>query len=183
MQLVRKSLEWFLPHLKAEWASELSELLQKWRDHQGEEPFVCDAQLSDKVLNTLQSSLKDLEPKVFEKQAKVNPCVSHDVYSLFQLFDEWRDRRHQLIETQATTLNLQLRLVELKAEEQKTRDQLELLQFFDNRFKWESMAKEKEDLFEELEIGQESEELTEEKYAITMFDKMRDRIANRRAQK
>jgi hypothetical protein len=75
---------------------------------------------------------------------------------------------------------MQLRLEELKVEEQKTRDELELLQFFDNRVKWESTAKEKVELFEKLKIGQGSEELTEETYAKTMFDKMRDRVSSGR---
>lgn len=93
------------------------------------------------------------------------------------MFDDWRNRRHELIETQARTLNLQIRLEELKSEEEKARAEIELLQFFDNRIKWESTAKEKTELFEQLKIGQISEELSEEVYAKTMFDRMRDRVS------
>lgn len=76
---------------------------------------------------------------------------------------------------------MQLRLEELKAEEEKARAEIELLQFFDNRTKWESTAKEKVELFEELKIGQSSDEITEEVYAKTMFDKMRDRVGAQKA--
>jgi hypothetical protein len=38
-------------------------------------------------------------------------------------------------------------------------DQIEILQFFDSRVKWESLAKEKEELFKELNIGQDEDEL------------------------
>lgn len=72
MQLVRKSLEWFRPHLKAEWTPELDTLLQQLREHQAEEPFKCETQLSEKVLVTLEASKKDLEAKLIEKQTKVS---------------------------------------------------------------------------------------------------------------
>lgn len=72
MQLVCKSLEWFRAHLKTEWASEIDGLLQQVRNHQGEEPFKCEAQLSDKVFATLESSKKDLETKLIEKQKEVS---------------------------------------------------------------------------------------------------------------
>jgi hypothetical protein len=78
---------------------------------------------------------------------------------------------------------LELRFEELRAEEEKTRAEIELLQYFDNRLKWESAAKEKTELFEELKIGQTSDELTEENYAKSMFDKMRDRVAAGQAAK
>lgn len=75
------------------------------------------------------------------------------------MFNEWRDHRQLLIETQAKALNLQLRLDEVKEERQRTLDQIEILQFFDSRVKWESLAKEKEELFKELNIGQDEDEL------------------------
>jgi hypothetical protein len=71
MKLVQKSLEWFRPHLKSEWVSKLDTLLQQLRDHKAEEPFKCETQLSDSVLATLESSKKDLEIKLIEKQNKV----------------------------------------------------------------------------------------------------------------
>lgn len=97
------------------------------------------------------------------------------------MFDEWRDQRRKLIETQAKTLNLQLRLEEIKEEENQARNQIELLQFFDNRVRWESLAKENEELFKQLDIDKEESEQTEETYAKTMFDRMRDNTVRKQA--
>jgi predicted DNA-binding protein YlxM (UPF0122 family) len=74
-----------------------------------------------------------------------------------------------------------LRLEEIKEERQNIQDQIEILQFFENRLKWESMAKEKEELFKELKIGQEDEEQTEEMYAKTMFDRARGQTSEKQA--
>jgi len=168
MQLVIKSLKWFIPHIKSsvKWKSDVESLVQKLQDHTGEEPFVCEGQLSEKMLDTLNSSLPDLESELTQHQSK--------------LFDEWRDRRRTLIETQARSLNAQLRLEELAEEEKQAKEQIEILNFFDNRVMWESMAKEKEKLFKELNIGQGEDAQTEETYAKTMFEQARARYGDKR---
>jgi hypothetical protein len=71
-------------------------------------------------------------------------------------------------------------LDEIAEEEKQAKEQIELLKFFDNRVMWESMAKEKEELFKDLNIGQGEDEQTEETYAKTMFDQIRDRAGVKR---
>lgn len=74
IKLVLKSLEWFSPHLKAsssKWKPELDQLVEKLRAHEGEEPFVCEGQLSEKVLETLNAERSQLESKLIDEQKKV----------------------------------------------------------------------------------------------------------------
>lgn len=75
-KLVCKSLEWFRPHLKSDLSGEIAHLLQKIHEHQGEEPFKCETHLSDKVLAILESSKKDLEAKLIEKQTKASEYLN-----------------------------------------------------------------------------------------------------------
>lgn len=74
-KLVSKSLQWVLLHLKSEakheWTAEIETLLEKLNAHEGEEPFVCEAQLSEKVLATLKTALPQLESQLIGEQTKV----------------------------------------------------------------------------------------------------------------
>jgi hypothetical protein len=76
-------------------------------------------------------------------------------------------------------LNLQLKTQELEAEEQRIKDEIELIQFFENRVHWEDLAKEKDQLYADLELDKAEAEQTEAEYARTLYDAARPKTAKK----
>lgn len=70
MQLVTKSLKWFALYLP-EWKSDLLALTQKIESHEGEEPFVVEEQLSEKVLEALNKVKPEQEKQLMNTQTEV----------------------------------------------------------------------------------------------------------------
>lgn len=71
-------------------------------------------------------------------------------------------------------MNLKLRLAEIQENRESLQAEVELLNFFDERVHWEDQAHEKDKLYAEFALDREDENLTEEAYSKSIFDKVRD---------
>lgn len=66
---------------------------------------------------------------------------------------------------------MKLRLKETNEERQKLRDRWEMLNFFENRLKWEDMAAVKEELLKAEQSKRKSKEDLEQEYVDQVFHK------------
>ncbi|VDM08436.1 unnamed protein product [Wuchereria bancrofti] len=85
-----------------------------------------DEKLSDMIIKHLRTVQNAEEKNLMEIQRNI--------------FLNWRQNRADLIKAQVETFDLKLRLKETCEERQKLRDRWEMLNFFENRLKWEDTA-------------------------------------------
>lgn len=78
---------------------------------------------------------------------------------------------------QAERLDLNLKLEEVKQERQKLTDRWEMLNFFENRLKWEDMARIKDELASRDEGSRKSKEEQEQEYVEKVFLKRNMSVA------
>uniref|UniRef100_A0A0R3RQ66 Protein-serine/threonine phosphatase n=1 Tax=Elaeophora elaphi TaxID=1147741 RepID=A0A0R3RQ66_9BILA len=105
---------------------ELTEIIDKL------EKKDTDEKLSDMIMKHLKAIQNAEEENLIEMQ-----CTT---------FLNWRQNRADLIKAQVEQLDLKLRLKETREERQKLKDRWEVLNFFENRLKWEDIAAVKEEL-------------------------------------
>ncbi|VDK74667.1 unnamed protein product [Litomosoides sigmodontis] len=86
-------------------------------------------------------------------------------------FLNWKQNRSELIRAQVEQLDLKLRLKEICEERQKLRDRWEMLNFFENRLKWEDIAAVKEELLKTEQGKRKSKEDLEQEYVDEVFYK------------
>ncbi|KAI6181891.1 hypothetical protein M3Y98_00878200 [Aphelenchoides besseyi] len=181
LKLVTKSLSWLSRNLKSEelktkisiLVSELEAPKQTDESIAAEEgekteelkeaEFRVDSKLVEAIHQSIVANKDELEMATCKSQLK--------------LFDEWRNRRRNLIKSQAQALNLRLRLQEINAEEERVKEEIELLNFFKNRVRWEDTAHEKDELYAEFELDRAEGVETEEEYGRNIFERVQQHRA------
>uniref|UniRef100_A0A8R1Y5C1 Uncharacterized protein n=1 Tax=Onchocerca volvulus TaxID=6282 RepID=A0A8R1Y5C1_ONCVO len=140
-----------------------------------------DEQLSGNVIE----ELKEIFGKVEKKNAndKLSDMImkhlkavqSTEEKNLIEIqrsaFLNWIENRANLIKAQVEQLDLKLRLKETYEERQKLRHRWEMLNFFENRLKWEDMAAVKEELLKAEQGKRKSKEDLEQEYVDEVFYK------------
>ncbi|EFO28359.2 hypothetical protein LOAG_00136 [Loa loa] len=116
-----------------------------------------DEKLSDMIMKHLKAVQNTEEKNVIEIQRSA--------------FRNWIQNRTDLIRAQVETLDLKLRLKETCEERRKLRDRWEMLNFFENRLKWEDMAVVKEELLKAEQDKRKSKEDLEQEYVDEVFHK------------
>ncbi|VDN00824.1 unnamed protein product [Thelazia callipaeda] len=108
------------------------------------------ANLSEKILNHLLAI----------------QCIEEENLMNIQrvAFSGWIQNRATLIKTQLEQLDLKLQINKINEERQKLRDQWEVLNFFENRSKWEDMANVKDELLKVEQRKTKSKEDLEQEY-------------------
>ncbi|CAG9532030.1 unnamed protein product [Cercopithifilaria johnstoni] len=113
--------------------------------------------LSDMIMRHLKSVQDREEKNLIEIQRNT--------------FLDWKQNRANLIKAQVEQLDLKLRLKETCKERQKLRDRWEMLNFFENRLKWEDIAAVKEELLKAEQGKRKSKEDLEQEYVDEIFYK------------
>ncbi|VIO96724.1 conserved hypothetical protein [Brugia malayi] len=114
-----------------------------------------DEKLSDMIIKHLKTVQNVEEKNLMEIQRNI--------------FLNWRQNRADLIKAQVETLDLKLRLKETCEGRQKLRDRWEMLNFFENRLKWEDMAAVKAEFLKAEEGKRKSKEDLEREYISEVF--------------
>uniref|UniRef100_A0A915B3E8 tRNA-t(6)A37 methylthiotransferase n=1 Tax=Parascaris univalens TaxID=6257 RepID=A0A915B3E8_PARUN len=123
---------------------------------------------------SLSNSMTSLSSEVREHLRKVQSDEEDKVVDAQKsLLKEWDDRRSALIKAQAEYLNCRLRLEEIQKQCEELEAKREMVYFFENRMKWEDQAKRKDEIFDELRERERDEELSEEEYSVSIFEKIR----------
>ncbi|KAL3997867.1 Mitochondrial 28S ribosomal protein S27 family protein [Acanthocheilonema viteae] len=116
-----------------------------------------DEKLSDIIMKHLKAVQNKEEKNLIEIQRNT--------------FLNWKQNRADLIKAQVEQLDLKLRLKEICEERQKLWDRWEMLNFFENRLKWEDIAAVKEELLKTDQGKRKSKEDLEQEYVDEIFYK------------
>ncbi|VDM40054.1 unnamed protein product [Toxocara canis] len=80
---------------------------------------------------------------------------------------------------QAEHLNCRLALEEIEKQKAELEAKREVVHFFENRMRWEDQAKRKDEIFDEIRERHADDDLTEEEYSVTIFEKVRQGVRER----
>ncbi|KAI6197595.1 Zinc finger, C2H2 type [Aphelenchoides besseyi] len=150
LKLVTKSLSWLSKNLKSdELKTKISTLVSELDTPKQTDESTA-AENGEKPEESKEKEVR-VDPKLIEAVhqsivANKNELEKATCKPQLKLFDEWRNRRRTLIKSQAQALNFRLRLQEINAEQERVKDEIELLNFFKNRVRWEDTAHEKDQL-------------------------------------
>ncbi|KAM3721362.1 28S ribosomal protein S27 [Dirofilaria immitis] len=122
---------------------------------------VEDMNTNEKLSDMIVKYLKDVQNTEEENLVEIQRNA----------FLNWRENRANLIKAQVEQLDLKLRLKETYEERRKLHHRWEMLNFFENRLKWEDMAAVKEDLLKVEQGKRKSKEDLEQEYVDEVFHK------------
>uniref|UniRef100_A0A7E4VGR9 Mitochondrial 28s ribosomal protein s27 n=1 Tax=Panagrellus redivivus TaxID=6233 RepID=A0A7E4VGR9_PANRE len=128
--------------------------------------------ISTKLESSTSTSTPALSATVLEALKTVQQAGEEAIVKEQKtLFTDWNTARKARALMQAERVNLRLRIAEIKAEIAQHEARKEELFFFENRVRWEDKAAEQDKLFEEFNLNNKDETVTESEYAKEMFEK------------